>query len=539
MGSSNASLSIVQELLSQVDIVDIVSHFVDLKRSGRNYVALCPFHSERTPSFVVSPEKQIFKCFGCGVGGNAITFVQKYENLSFWEAVKRVAEIARVELPKDFFKENEKFRSLEESGLRAAKFFNRKLSAIEEYLKSRGIEKAVADKFLLGYAPQGYLKELGIRREDAENLGLLGKGGREFFKNRLVIPIFSHSGSVVGFAGRALSENQQPKYINTPETEIFKKSSILYGFFQSKKEIIEKREVVIVEGYFDVISLHKIGVRNAVAPMGTSLTENHVKFIKRYSDSPLLMFDGDSAGKKATIRSAGLFFKEGCEPMVVQLPEGEDPDSLSRKNPEILRELLKNPKPYIEWAIEAVKSSNNDIELLRQVATSIYGLKFTNPFLFKEYFSKLSAEFGIDENWLKVQIPRKRENGEEKEPIPFRERAFLRAILEGWKIPVKVSPNVFLSREISKIYSLISQAEETNPAVIQSEYPELSPLISEILLYDFSEEELKEGVRKVLEKEFERRLRKINDFFEKMRLKKVILELKRGNFEAIEGLQTT
>ncbi len=540
MGSSNVSHSLIHELLSQIDIVDIVSHYITLKRSGRNFVALCPFHSEKTPSFVVSQEKQIFKCFGCGVGGNAITFVQKYENLSFWEAVKRVSEIARVELPKEFFKRGELSKGIEESGLKAAKFFNKKLTAVKEYLLSRGIDEETANEFLLGYAPSGYVGELKIPKEEAQKLGLVNSRGGEFFRNRLMIPIFSHSGNVVGFAGRALSDNQSPKYINTPETEIFKKSSILYGFFQSKEEIVKKREVVIVEGYFDVISLHKIGVKNVVAPMGTSLTEKHASFLKRYSQSPILMFDGDSAGTKAAIRSAGLFFKFGCEPKVVQLPKGEDPDSMARKQPEKVLELLSSPKTFIDWAVGTVKSSDNQVELLKQVVLSISELKTVNPFLFKEYFSVLSAEFGVDEAWLKVQIPRKSiSDNEGKEPVPHSERAFLRALFEGWEIPVEVSPNIFVSSKVSKLYSIVSQLDERNPTVLQSEYPELSPFISEILLSEFTEGDLKEGIRKVLEKEFERRLKRIRDFVEKRRLKRAILELKKGNFEVITQLQTT
>lgn len=540
MGSSNVSHSLIHELLSQIDIVDIVSHYITLKRSGRNFVALCPFHSEKTPSFVVSQEKQIFKCFGCGVGGNAITFVQKYENLSFWEAVKRVSEIARVELPKEFFKRGELSKGIEESGLKAAKFFNKKLTAVKEYLLSRGIDEETANEFLLGYAPSGYVGELKIPKEEAQKLGLVNSRGGEFFRNRLMIPIFSHSGNVVGFAGRALSDNQSPKYINTPETEIFKKSSILYGFFQSKEEIVKKREVVIVEGYFDVISLHKIGVKNVVAPMGTSLTEKHASFLKRYSQSPILMFDGDSAGTKAAIRSAGLFFKFGCEPKVVQLPKGEDPDSMARKQPERVLELLSSPKTFIDWAVGTVKSSDNQVELLKQVVLSISELKTVNPFLFKEYFSVLSAEFGVDEAWLKVQIPRKSiSDNEGKEPVPHSERAFLRALFEGWEIPVEVSPNIFVSSKVSKLYSIVSQLDERNPTVLQSEYPELSPFISEILLSEFTEGDLKEGIRKVLEKEFERRLKRIRDFVEKRRLKRAILELKKGNFEVITQLQTT
>jgi DNA primase len=541
LGSSQVSHSFISDFLSQVDIVDVISHYLSLKRSGRNYVCLCPFHVEKTPSFVVSPEKQIFKCFGCGIGGNAITFVQKYENLSFWEAVKRVAEICGVELPKNAFSESSEFEKVEEAGLKAAKFFHSKLFEVKEYLASRGIEEKTAQKFLIGFAPPGYLKQIGIGKEEAKELGLLSSSGKEFFKNRLVIPIFNHSGKFVAFAGRALSENQGPKYINSPETKIFKKNSVLFGFYQAKEEILKKREAIVVEGYFDVISLYQIGVRNAVAPMGTSLTENHVRFLKRYSPSPILMFDGDSAGTKAAVRSAGLFLKAGCSPRVVQLPEGEDPDTMARNFPEELKELISSAQPFIKWAVSAVKREKEKrVELLQQVAFAVSELRDSNPFLFKENLSILSAEFGIDEKWLKAQIPKMRENKEEKEkdPIPPREKAFLKAIFEGWIPPVEISPNVFVSPEVAKIYSLVLQTGEQNPAVVQTFYPELSDLISEILLLEFSEEEIKSSLSKILAKGLKRFIGKLDSEFEKKAFQRLINELKKGNFEAIRQLQT-
>ncbi len=542
MGSSEVSHSFVGDFLSQVDIVDVVSHYLSLKRSGRNFVTLCPFHVEKTPSFVVSPEKQIFKCFGCGVGGNAITFVQRYENLSFWEAVKRVAEICGVELPKNLFSENGEFERIGEAGFKAAKYFHSRLFEIKEYLAMRGVEEETAEKFLIGFAPAGYSKRMGIGEKEAKELGLVGSGGKEFFKNRLVIPIFNHSGKIVAFAGRALSENQSPKYINSPETKLFKKNSVLFGFYQAKEEILKKREVIVVEGYFDVISLYQAGIRNVVAPMGTSLTENHVRFLKRYSPSPILMFDGDSAGTKATVRAAGLFLKAGCNPRVVQLPDGEDPDSMAKASPQKLKELVSAPEPFIKWAVAAVKrEKERRIELLQQVAFAVSELRTSNPFLFKESLSVLSAEFGVDERWLKAQIPRlKRENKEEaKYPIPQREKAFLKAILEGWIPPVEISPNVFVSPEVAKIYSLVLQTGEQNPAVVQTFYPELSDLISEVLLLEFSEEEIKSSLSKILAKGLKRFMGNLNGELEKKAFQRLINELKRGNLDVIKQLQTS
>ncbi len=539
MGSSKVPLSFVEDLLSKVDIVDVVSHYLNLKQVGRNFTALCPFHPEKTPSFVVSPEKQIFKCFGCGVGGNAITFVEKYEGLSFYEAVKRVAEIAGVELPTEFKGDRE--AKVGEDGLKAAKFFNSYLREVLDYLNSRGITEETANRFLLGYAPRGYLSKLSISKESLKALGLISPSGKEFFSQRLIIPIFNHSGSVVAFAGRLLGEGA-PKYINSPESETFKKSSVLYGFYQSKEEVLKKREVIVVEGYFDVISLYQIGIKRAVAPMGTSLTESHARFLKRYSQKPILMFDGDSAGIKATIRSAGIFFKLGCEPLVVQLPPEEDPDSLSRSSPQLLTKLLKSPLPFIEWALRFIShcEGSKKLEFLKLLAQAVSQVETVNPILFKEYVSLLSAEFGIDEKWIKLHSPvyRRREEVKEELPIPYHEKVFLKALLEGnLKLPVEISPTVFVSERIGKLYTVITKGAVLEPTSLQIEYPEEAPLISELLLMEVSEEEVLGAICRVLAKELERRLKKVKGFNEKMKLKKLIFSLKRGDLGAVSQIQ--
>ncbi len=544
MGSSRVSHSFVEELLSQVDIVDVISHYVPLKQVGRNFTALCPFHHERTPSFVVSPEKQIFKCFGCGVGGNAITFVEKYEGVSFYEAVKRVAEICGVELPQEDFKDREEGLEVEEFGYRAAKLFNSYLEKVSDYLESRGIDRETADRFLLGYAPRGYLRELrDIPKEVLGALGLVSQSGKEFFSDRLIIPIFNHSGKVVAFAGRTLRESGSPKYINSPESNLFKKGSLLYGFYQSREEVLKSRQVIVVEGYFDVISLHKVGVKRAVAPMGTSLTENHVKFIKRYCNRPLLLFDGDGAGRKATVRSAGLFLKFGCEPLVVQLPEGEDPDSLSRRDPQLLEKLIAAPQPFIEWAIKSAKvvSAEERGDFLRLIAQSIAPLQSVNPILFKEYLSLLSAEFGIDERWVKLYSPRffKEKNQSEEEPIPFHEKVFLKALLEGsLKLPVELSPTVFVSSKVAKLYTVLTKTEVREPTILQSQYPEEAGLISELLLMEVSEDDVLKSMCRLLTKELERRLKKTKELKEKMRIKRIIFSLKKGDLGVVSQVKT-
>ncbi len=545
MGSSKVSRSLVEELLSQVDIVDVISHYLPLKQVGRNFTALCPFHPEKTPSFVVSPEKQIFKCFGCGVGGNAITFVEKYEGISFLEAVRRVAEICGVELPQEGFKEREEGAELEEFGYRAAKLFNSHLEKVLPYLQERGVDRETAERFLLGYAPKGYLKELkGVPKEALEALGLINSSGREFFSDRLIIPIFNHSGKVVAFAGRALREESPPKYINSPESSLFKKGSLLYGFYQSKEEILKSRKVIVVEGYFDVISLHRLGLKGAVAPMGTSLTENHGRFIKRYCNKPLLLFDGDGAGRKATVRSAGIFLKLGCEPLVVQLPDGEDPDSLSRRNPELLRKLLSSPLPFIEWAVKSAKvvSPEERGEFLKLIAQSISPLQSVNPILFKEYLALLSAEFGIDEKWVKLYSPRflvQKGREEEESPIPYYEKVFLKALLEGsLKLPVELSPTVFVSSKVAKLYTILTNTEVKDPILLQNHYPEEAGLISELLLMEVTEEDILKAMCRLLTKELERRLKKTRELREKMRIKRLIFSLKKGDLGAVSRIET-
>ncbi|WP_457680380.1 DNA primase [Thermovibrio sp.] len=542
MGSSKVSHSFIEELLSQVDIVEVVSHYLPLKQVGRNFTALCPFHPEKTPSFVVSPEKQIFKCFGCGVGGNAITFVEKYEGVSFFEAIKRVAEICGIELPQQEFKKEEG-EEVGEFGFRAAKYFHSKVDAVLPYLKERGVEQSSVEKFLLGYAPRGYLSELrDIPDEVLRELGLKSQQGKEFFRERLIIPIFNHSGKVVAFAGRALKEDSSPKYINSPESRFFKKGSLLYGFYQSKDEIIKKRQVVIVEGYFDVISLHGAGFCNCVAPMGTSLTESHCRFIKRYSSSPVLLFDGDGAGRKATLRSAELFFKLGVEPLVVQLPQGEDPDSLARKSRELLKRLLENPLPFIRWAVEAGKSLpvKEKEEFLRGVARSVAPLKSVKPITYKEFVALLSAEFGIDERWIKLQSPRLSLAKEElsQEPVPYYEKVFLKSLLEGsLKLPFEISPTVFVSSKVAKLYTVITKAGVKEPTLLQAEYPEEASFISELLLMEVSEDDILKALCKLLTKELENRLKSTKALREKLEIKKVIFSLKRGEIGALDRLK--
>ncbi|WP_457568701.1 DNA primase [Desulfurobacterium sp.] len=532
MGRQKIPHSFVEDLLSRVDIVDIVSRYVSLKQVGRNFSALCPFHPEKTPSFVVSPEKQIFKCFGCGVGGNAITFIEKYENLSFYEAVKRLCELSGIEFPAEFSEEDAETDAILESARKAALFFHSKIDKIEKYLKSRSIDEKTARRFLIGYAPPDYQKFLNMNRETLRKLNLITEKGYPFFKERLIIPIFNHQGKVVAFGARALRDDQKPKYINSPESEIFHKNSILYGFYQAKENILKEKEAIVVEGYFDVISLFQAGIEKTVAPMGTSLTENQAKLLKRYANKIILFFDGDEAGEKATLRSSKIFLNMEIEPFIARPPEGEDPDSLARNHPEKLQKLLNESTPLTEYLLEKVEKSplETRADEIRKTLEVVSPLEKRNPFKFKKFLLELSAVTGADINWLKKQIPayRIREEKIEKPLIPEYEKAFIKGIISG-KIPanIEISPNIFLSEDCRKLYVIFKMKGKVPSLIeIEQEYPELGGTIAEIELANFTDDEIKASLCRIVKKELNRRVRNAKEFLERKKLKEMYVKLK-------------
>lgn len=351
--------SVKEEIKNLCDIVELIGQFVQLKKVGKNYVGLCPFHSETKPSFTVNPEKQIFHCFGCKKGGDIFKFWMEYHNVSFFEALRDLADRYNVDL--SFALEEgqlEKRDKLFEINELASLFFRDILYSPQgekarEYLKKRGIDEALATKVRLGYAPDSWdslykvLLKKGIDIKLAVEAGLLvekesGNGYYDRFRNRLMFPIFDIRGRVVGFGGRVIEEGE-PKYLNTPETPIFQKGNLLYGINFSYKSIREKREVIIVEGYMDWLALKKYGIENAVATLGTALTQNHIRRLKGYADEAIVIFDSDEAGTKAALRSFPLFANEGMPAKVVVLPEGHDPDTfLNQKGREEFTRIIKD-----------------------------------------------------------------------------------------------------------------------------------------------------------------------------------------------------
>ncbi len=365
--------AIIQQVMDAVDIVDLVSEYLTLKRAGATFKGLCPFHQEKTPSFNVNPGLRVYKCFGCGKGGNVVGFVMEAEGLSFPQAVRRLAERAGIAIP-DEDKRGQENRSLEERlqtvNLEALDFFRKALQVkvrqsgpLPEYLSRRGLTPEVQDRFQLGWAAEewraltDHCQELGLGEELLVGAGvsLRSEQGRVYdrYRGRLIFPIRGVSGTVAGFGGRVIGgESDQPKYINSPETPLYHKGRMLYGLFENKNDIRRERTAVLVEGYMDLIGLWTAGIRHVVASLGTALTMDQALLLKRFADRVVFLYDGDSAGQKAMARGASSLMGAGLDLRVCRLPQGQDPDDVVRQSgPEEMHRLLGESEDYFIYRI--------------------------------------------------------------------------------------------------------------------------------------------------------------------------------------------
>ncbi|MDN5347967.1 MAG: primase [Clostridia bacterium] len=367
---------ILEEIKARLDIVEVVREYVRLERRGRNFVGLCPFHSEKTASFTVSPEKQIFYCFGCGVGGDIFTFIRKIDNLDFPEAVRRLADKAGVRLPQEkgsFYNEQQwsQRQRLYQMHALAAKFYSLVLRGPEgekarNYIRTRGIGEEIAKKFQLGYAPETpqalikYLKGEGFQTEEILLAGLAveREGGiHDRFRNRLMFPIWDHRGRVIGFGGRVLDAGL-PKYVNSPETLLFRKGYHLYALHLASEAIRQQGFALIVEGYMDAIAAHEAGIENAVATMGTAFTPQQAKELRRFTSEAVIAYDADAAGQAATLRGLSILQEAGVKVRVLELPEGLDPDDfLKCKGARAFNEMVAGASSLIAYRLEqAIKT---------------------------------------------------------------------------------------------------------------------------------------------------------------------------------------
>lgn len=425
----------VDRILDATQIVDVVGDFVTLKRRGANYTACCPFHNEKTPSFYVSPAKGIYKCFGCGKAGTAVSFIMEHESLSYTEALKYLARKYHIEVV-------EKEETAEEIALRqrseslmlvsefAWNFFKDQLKTTEgrsvgyAYFKSRGLEDDTIGKFGLGWAPTGRDKlskaarEAGYKEEFLIDTGLSVKRDdgtlADRFYERVIFPIHSVSGRVIAFGGRTLKTDKTvAKYVNSPETEIYVKSKSLYGIYFAKNEISRQDRCYLVEGYLDVISMHQLGITNVVASSGTSLTVEQIRLIHKFTDNVTIIYDGDAAGIHAALRGIGLVLKEGLNVKVVLLPDGDDPDSFSRKHTldEVTEFIEKHEQDFISFKTDLLSGEAGDdplkkANLINDIADTI--AQIPDAVKRSVYVESCSSRFNIDTQILFARISRTR-----------------------------------------------------------------------------------------------------------------------------------
>ncbi len=418
----------IQQILSRIDIIDVVGSFVKLKKRGTNYLGLCPFHNEKSPSFTVSPNKEIYKCFGCGKSGNTISFVMEHEKYSYVEALKWLAgrynvEVEETEVSAEVKAQQQVADSLYILNGFAQKYFSEVLLHDEEgqdiglsYLKERGFNEAIIEKFQLGYCKESrnaFVTEALSKQYNRELLvksGLVALRNEELvdnYRGRIIFPIHNTTGKVIGFGARIIKKNDRaPKYINTPENEIYIKSRILYGMFFARQVIDKFEECLLVEGYTDVISLHQAGIENVVASGGTSLTTEQIRLVRKYTNNLTIIYDGDAAGIKAALRGLDMALEEGLNVKLVLIPDKEDPDSYVNKvGAEAFRNFVaENKKDFIIFQLEvALKDAGTDSQkkaaVVNQIAETLSRINKAEDFTRQQdYIRQCSELLQIEES---------------------------------------------------------------------------------------------------------------------------------------------
>ncbi len=426
----------MNQIQDRLDIVEVISAYAPLKKSGRNFKAPCPFHHEKTPSFMVSPDKQIFHCFGCGVGGNVFSFLMKQEKKDFREVVEMLAERVGVEIPKDKYanpETTERTALFFKAHALAADYYHETLvgggeaEKARRYLKERGVSEQATRTFKIGYSLDswdGLYRTLKNKIPDAilEKTGLViarKEGGfYDRFRQRLIFPIVDSKGVCIAFGARVLDDST-PKYLNSPESEIYSKGKQLYGFFQARKAIHEDDGVIVVEGYLDLIACHQAGVENVVASLGTALTLEQVRLIKRHTKNVFILYDADAAGELATLRGLELFLQEGLEVKIVRLAAGHDPDSYLKEFGEArFREELARAKTLFDYKLGLLKARHDSrtVEGKVKIANEMVVLfsKVQNEILRSAWVRELAKELALSEEALLAEL--KKEASRARDP---------------------------------------------------------------------------------------------------------------------------
>jgi len=500
---------IMQKIIETANIVEVISEFVTLKKRGSNYVALCPFHKEKTPSFVVSESKGIFKCFGCGKAGNVVNFLVQHEGFSYTQALKWLANrynipIEEKPLSDELIKLYNEREKLLNANKIAADFFVKCLWNTKEgktiglaYLLERKIPEDLIKKFGIGYSPSdnkafyNYAITHKLEPEILIKAGLINKNYNDIFSGRIIFPIYSIGGSIIGFSGRLIDNKEgSPKYINSPETEIFIKGSNLYGIIQAKQSIIKHDKCYLVEGNFDVLAMHKMGLENTIATLGTALTENHVSLIKRFTKNVTLIFDGDDAGIKASLKNIDILLKEGMYVKAVTLPQNEDPDSLSKKLCllDFQNYILNNEEDFLDFKLKVLLPTGNIDPIKKAIISKdiISSLALINDSILREiYIKTFSKKIGIDEKTIIEQI-------NSIIPKSFKENKqfnFNKSPITNLKIPEYVVDTFIEEIEFELLRIIINYGNEKFIVNIENNpYKDLS--VAEIIIYELISDNL-------------------------------------------------
>jgi len=472
---------VIDEIIERNDIVDVISSYIPLKKTGSNFKARCPFHDEKTASFVVSPKKQIYKCFGCGKGGNVITFVQEFEKISFPEALRKLAARAGITVTQAIgSKSKDSKRDLIYKIYEIATgYFYKNLiehgNNALEYLIERDIKDETIKKFKLGFALNSYgglhnyLLKNDINEKILATTGLFTSKNNDLFRERIMFPIHSSSGKVVAFGGRKLYENQSGgKYVNSPTTDIYTKGNELYGLFDTKYTISKKDNALICEGYTDFLRLYESGFTNSVASLGTSLTDSQISILSRFTENIYMLYDGDSSGRKAAVRAAGKILGKGLNVKIIGLPKTDDPDSYIRNNGATsMQEMIDKAKPLAEFlkddeVIGVDKKGKLSVlfDILNEIEDEI-----AQELLIQD----IAETFGLSEHAVSSKIRKKRRSfkketeGTEISEIEHftEERAIILLIINNELLYKKVAQEIdlsyFLTEKYRKIYKIISE----------------------------------------------------------------------------------
>ena len=509
------SEELIDDIKNSNDIVDIISQYVILKRSGRNFFGLCPFHKEKTPSFSVSPDKQIFHCFGCGAGGNVIHFISKIENVDFKESLEILAERAGIQLPTLDNGTDSKKQLLKEKvyeiNKEAAYYYHETLykdisKPAQEYVKKRKLDNKTLKDFCLGYAPANsnlykFLKEKGFTDEEILASNLVNKIANNFvdrFKNRLIFPIQDVRNRYIAFGGRVL-DNSLPKYINSPENIVYSKARNLYGLNVAKKTKLEK--IIIVEGYMDVISLHQRGIENVVASCGTALTEQQGRLLRKYAEKIIISYDSDGAGQAATLRGLEILSNLGCDIRVLQMEGAKDPDEYIIKYGNARFEnLINNAISLIEFKVKVLKNKldinnvNDKIKFLNEIAKLVSAVD--NRIEQEVYIDKISREYDISKEAIYAEINKL--NYSKNKGKKLLENNYTRSFVRK----KEVLPESLIKRENMIIGILLNEKLKV--------YNQIKDILSP---EDFKKEENKRIMQKLYE-EFEKGNSNINNILE-------------------------